>query len=103
MRRGVKHVRVSNEIYCTHVPGALKATKGSLGWISKLNIGCEFCRQEYKLKLSILVPGCVNGILLKSGSFLGKSPRAKEWESEVEQRDCNLAAEHKEQKHLQCL
>lgn len=37
---------------------------------------------------------------LKSSTFLGKSPRAKEWESEVEQRECSPAAEHKEQKHL---
>lgn len=36
---------------------------------------------------------------LKSSTSLEKSPRAKEWESE-EHRECSLAAEHKEQKHL---
>lgn len=44
----VKNVCVSIELYCADVPGALKATKGNPGRISKLNVGCEFCRQEYK-------------------------------------------------------
>lgn len=39
---------VSIELYCNDVPGTLKDTEGKLGWMSKLNVGCEFCSQEYK-------------------------------------------------------
>lgn len=79
----------------------LKLPTATWGRFQNWILGVNFAgRNTNKISLQYSCSWLCWWSTLKCSTSLGKRPRAKEWESEVEQRECNPAAEQKEQKHL---